>query len=397
MNKIMTMRMHKIYLDYHSTTPTDSRVIEVMKPFFSEEFGNPHSGNHAFGWTANKAVEKAREQVAQLINADPDEIIFTSGATESNNLAIIGSALAIRENEKKRIIVSSIEHKCVLNAATYLKEQGFEVLILPVDKSGIVSISTLEDMIDNTTALVSIMAVNNEIGTIQPIKKIGELCRKHGVLFHTDAAQAPLFMPIDRTDTHIDLLSLSSHKLYGPKGIGALYINRNIKLKPKPLIYGGGQEQGLRSGTLPSMLCVGFGEACNIAKSEQGEYALKAKELSGELFKALEKGIPGIVLNGSRKDRHPGNVNILFPNVDADSLLGALQPIIAASTGSACTTGIPEPSHVLTAIGLNTEQAERSIRFCVGRQTTKDDIRFAESFIINKYHELIKHMLSEAV
>lgn len=392
----MKTEIQKIYLDYHSTTPVDKRVMKVMQPFFEDQFGNPHSKDHMFGWEAHKAVERARGQISDLIGADADEIIFTSGATEANNLAIIGTALAMGPKQRNKIIVSEIEHKCVLNSASYLKNHGFEILCVPVDKNGVISLIDLETLIDDKTALVSVMTVNNEIGSIQPIKEVGSLCHEYGAIFHTDAAQATLFIGLDVSEMSIDLLSLSSHKIYGPKGIGALYISRDLQNKPNPLIHGGGQEQGYRSGTLPTMLCAGFGEACVLACSERENYQTKIKELSASFYAELSQKIPEIQINGSWENRHPGNLNILFPYIDAESLIGALQPYIAASTGSACTTGIPEPSHVLKAIGLTTEQAESSIRFGVGRQTTESHITDAVDLIASAYRNL-KDELPEQV
>jgi len=388
----MKKETQKIYLDYHSTTPVDRRVMKVMQPFFEDQFGNPHSKDHMFGWEAHKAVERARSQISDLISADSDEIIFTSGATEANNLAIIGTVLSMKPKQKNKIIVSEIEHKCVLNSAAYLKKHDFEVIYLPVDENGRVLPENLESLIDDQTALVSIMAVNNEIGSIQPIEKLGAICHERGVIFHTDAAQAALFMDLDVNEMNIDLLSLSSHKIYGPKGIGALYISRDLKDRPEPIIHGGGQEQGYRSGTLPTMLCAGFGEACVLACSERENYQTRIKELSDLFYTELRQKIPAMQINGSWENRHPGNLNILFPHIDAESLLGALQPYIAASTGSACTTGIPEPSHVLKAIGLTTEQAESSIRFGIGRQTTESDITYAADLIVSAYHNLKDEM-----
>jgi cysteine desulfurase len=376
---VSTGRFEAVYLDYQATTPADLRVVEAMEPYWSHVYGNPHSANHAFGWQADTAVEVARAEIANLVGADPDEIIFTSGATEANNLAVLGIARAAPPS-RRRIIVSAIEHKCVLSAARAAAEEGFEVTTVPVKSDGIVDIDAIARVLDERVALVSVMTVNNEIGTIQPIREIGQLCRAYGATFHSDAAQALSFLEIDVNKITVDLMSFSAHKMYGPKGIGALYVRRNSNIRPKPIIHGGGQEFGLRSGTLPSPLCVGFGEACRIMRAENHGNS-QLSELRSYFLQSLLEAIPSINVNGSMSARHPGNLNIHFPGIEAEGLLNNLQPNVAASTGSACTSGQPEPSHVLRAIGLSSNEAECSIRFSLGRFTTIEEIDFAISMI----------------
>ena len=369
-----------IYMDYQATTPADLRVVKAMQPYWSTVYGNPHSADHAFGWDADAAVEAARTHIAALIGADPDEIVFTSGATEANNLAVLGIARA-SPPERRRIVVSAIEHKCVLAAARAAAEEDFDIITAPVGANGIVDLNALAKLIDSRVALVSVMAVNNEIGTVQPSRDIAALCAAAGAVFHTDAAQALSVLPIDVGTLGADLMSLSAHKAYGPKGIGALYVRRNLHVRPKPIIYGGGQEGGLRSGTLPTPLCVGFGEACRILVNEREEDAERIRMLRDRFLAELLKTVPRLKLNGDQASRHPGNLNLLFPSIDASLLLQNLHPNVAASTGSACTSGQPEPSHVLRAIGLLAEDADASIRFSVGRFTTKDDVDRAASHV----------------
>ena len=382
------MRISKtIYLDHQATTPIDRRVSEQMRPYLSESFGNPHSADHILGWKSSQAVEQAATQIAGLSGADPDEIIFTSGATEANNMALLGLARRIRPgNKRRRFILSEIEHKCVLAAGRVISDQlGFRVEHLPVDKKGRVLLASLEDTLEDDVLAVSIMAVNNEIGTIQDIQKISELVRKVGAIFHCDAAQAPVSMDMRGIAGYVDLLSLSAHKMYGPKGIGALYIRRELQDRLEPLIYGGGQQNGLRSGTVPTALCVGMGAAAELLSS--GEARQKRAILCQRRDRFLEKlaGLPwSIRLNGpTGESRHPGNANICFEGFFAQDILQVLQPHLAASTGSACTSGIPEPSHVLKAIGLSPEDAEASIRFSLGFDTTEADIDDAVNLIDN--------------
>lgn len=350
-------------------------------PYMTDVYGNPHSSEHAFGWEANKAIERAKTQVASFINALDDEIIFTSGATESNNLAIIGTAYAALQSSKKRtILVSAIEHKCVLGAARFTEKLGFNVKKIPVQRDGQINLDALTKMIDNDTLLVSVMATNNEIGVNEPLTVIGDMCKNNDVIFHVDAAQGA-FANIDVIDTQADLMSLSGHKVYGPKGIGALYISQQSNIKPQPIIYGGGQQDGFRSGTLCPFLVAGIGAAFDIMKKEKDEEANHDRKLRTILLDGLKDIFPSLVLNGSLENRHPGNLNVTLPNVDARQFIFNLQPAIAFSTGSACTSGITEPSHVLRAIGLTTAEADASFRMTIGRFTTEDDVSFVLSNI----------------
>jgi cysteine desulfurase len=374
----------QIYMDYQATTPTDRRVVAAMQPYWSEIYGNPHSADHAFGWSADSAVEAARRQIAELIAADPDEIVFTSGATEANNLAILGIARA-SSADRRRIIVSAIEHKCVLAAARAAVEEGFEVVTAPVNADGLVDVAVLADLIDPRVALVSIMMVNNEIGSVQPLTEIAALCAAVGAIFHSDAAQALSVLPIDVTALGVDLMSLSAHKAYGPKGIGALYVRRGLAVRPKPIIHGGGQEEGLRAGTLPTPLCVGFGEACHILVDERGPDAARIGKLRDRLLAKFRATVPDLEVNGTLADRHPGNLNVRCPAVDASVLLQNLHPHVAASTGSACTSGQPEPSHVLRALGLSAKEANASIRLSIGRFTTDGDVDRAVEYLGDAY------------
>lgn len=364
-----------IYLDYQATTPCDPRVVEVMLPYFTEKFGNPHSRNHVYGWEAEEAVEKAREQVAALIGADAKEVIFTSGATESNNLAIKGVA-HFYKGKKNHIITVVTEHKCVLDTCRHLEQEGFEVTYLPVQKSGLVDLEELAAAITDKTVLVSVMAVNNEIGVIQPLKEIGELCRSRGVFFHTDAAQAAGKIPLDVNAMKIDLMSISGHKLYGPKGIGVLYVRRKPRVRLQALINGGGQERGMRSGTLPTPLCVGLGEACAIAQKEMGKENERLKGLQERLLKGLQERLPEIFVNGDLDNRIPGNLNISFAFVEGEGLMMGIKDL-SVSSGSACTSASLEPSYVLRALGLEDELAHTSLRLGIGRFTTEQEIDYA--------------------
>jgi cysteine desulfurase len=376
-----------IYMDYQATTPADPRVVEAMKPYWSTMYGNPHSADHAFGWSADAAVDTARGHIAALIGADPDEIVFTSGATEANNLAVLGMARA-SPITRKRIVVSAIEHKCVLAAARAAADEGFEVLAVPVGSDGVVDPRAIAGVLDDSVALVSVMAVNNEIGTVQPLSEIAALCTAVGAVFHTDAAQALNALPMDVAGLGVDLMSLSAHKAYGPKGVGALFVRRGLRVRPKPIIHGGGQEGGLRSGTLPTPLCVGFGEACRILASERADDIKRIRVLQGRFLGKLLKTVPELRMNGDQTYRHPGNMNLLFPSIDASLLLQHLHPNVAASTGSACTSGQPEPSHVLRAIGLSSKDANASIRFGIGRFTTEDDVDEATRHVSHAYQAL---------
>jgi len=365
-----------IYLDMQATTPVDPRVLDAMMPYYSELYGNPHSRTHKYGWETQDAVEHARQQVAEIISADPKEIIFTSGATESNNAAIKGVSRFYKET-KKHILTTSIEHKCVLDSCRVLEaNEGFEVTYLPVQTNGIIDLKEFEAAIRPDTVMASVMAVNNEIGVIQPLEEIGKICRKHKIFFHTDAAQAVGKIPIDVNQMNIDLLSLSGHKIYGPKGVGALYVRRKPRVRCVPVISGGGQERGLRSGTLPTPLVVGLGKACEVAKEEMARDAAWVEYLFWRLYKGIKERVQHIVLNGDIKQRYHGNLNISFAYVEGESLLMALKEI-ACSSGSACTSASLEPSYVLRALGVKEDMAHTSLRFGIGRFTTEKEIDHA--------------------
>ena len=385
--RVRTTLPRTIYADYQATTPVDPRVSEEMAPYWSEGFGNPHSNDHVIGWKAAGAVRKAASSVAGLIGADPDEVVFTSGATEANNLALLGLSRRA-PSHRRRILVSAIEHKCVLAAARSLAErEGFSVETVPVDEEGFVNLNALEDMVDEKVFVVSVMAVNNEIGTIQDIEGISKVLLPHSILFHCDAAQAPSAMDMTSLASHTDLISLSGHKVYGPKGIGALYIRRDLQDRIEPIIYGGGQQEGLRSGTVPTPLCVGMAAAVEIAGSHEGSQ--ERQRIAGQrdaFVSALQESFSLLGTNGpAGQHRHPGNANLRFDGLVAQDILGSLQPQLAASTGAACTSGIPEPSHVLRAIGLSVAEAESSIRFSFGRFTEDAEVKEAT------------HLVSEAI
>jgi cysteine desulfurase len=376
-----------IYLDYQATTPLDPRVFEAMRPYFLEKFGNPHSRSHAYGWEAEEGNEKAREQVAALINANPKEIIFTSGATESNNLAIKGVA-HFYGDKKKHIITAVTEHKCVLDTCRHLEvEEGFKVTYLPVKPNGLIDLEELKKAITENTSLVSIMAVNNEIGVIQPIKEIGKICRERGVFFHTDAAQAFGKIPLDVEEMNIDLMSISGHKIYGPKGIGALYVRRRPRVRLQPIINGGGQERGFRSGTLATPLIVGLGEAAAIAQSEMKQENERLRRLSEKFYNAITKSIPEVYLNGDKERRIPGNLNLSFAYVEGESMIMAIRDL-AVSSGSACTSASLEPSYVLRALGVSEDMAHTSIRFGFGRFTTEAEVDYAIEVVKNNVQRL---------
>ncbi|GLB34785.1 putative beta-eliminating lyase [Lyophyllum shimeji] len=375
-----------IYLDMQATTPVDPRVLDAMLPYLTDQYGNPHSRTHAYGWEAEQAVEGARKHVADLIGADTKDIVFTSGATETNNMAIKGIARFHKE-KKRHIITTQTEHKCVLDSCRKLGEEGFEITYLPVQKDGIVALDVLENAIRPDTSLVSIMAVNNETGVIQPIKEIGALLRKHrGVYFHTDAAQAVGKIPLDVNEMNIDLMSISGHKLYGPKGVGAAYVRRRPRVRLEPILSGGGQERGLRSGTLPTALVVGIGEAARIAKQEMNRDHARIQELSNRLIQSITSQVEHVVRNGD-PDGYPGCVNLSFSYVEGESLLMALKDI-ALSSGSACTSASLEPSYVLRALGAAEDMAHSSLRFGIGRFTTEAEIDFVVSHIIRTVHRL---------
>ncbi len=364
-----------VYLDYQATTPTDPRVVEAMAPFFGDKFGNPHSRNHFYGWEAEEAVEQARRQIADLIGAEEREIVFTSGATESNNLAIKGVTLFHKDN-KNHIVTVATEHKCVLEACAAMEREGFEVTVLPVDADGLIDLDQLRDAVTDNTVLVSVMAVNNEIGVIQPVAEIGAICRDEGAFFHTDAAQAVGKIPLDVEAMTIDLMSISGHKVYGPMGIGVLYVRRRPRVRLEAMISGGGQERGMRSGTLPTPLCVGLGEAAAIAAREMADEAERLGGLRGRFLDAVMAAVPDTAVNGSMDSRIPGNLNFSFAGVQAEDLMAALKDL-AISSGSACTSASVEPSYVLKALGLSDEMAHASIRIGFGRFTTGEEVDFA--------------------
>jgi len=380
-----------LYLDYQATTPTDPRVADAMIPFFHQTFGNPHSSGHGFGHDAAAAVEDARRHVAELIGASDKEIIFTSGATEANNLAIKGLAEFIK-GRKHHIITCVTEHKCVLESCRRLQSSGFEITVLPVQSNGLIDIDLLSGSIRDDTALVTIMAVNNEIGVIQPLAEIGAICRRHGVIFHTDAAQAAGKIPLDVETMQIDLMSLSAHKMYGPKGIGALFVRRRPRVRLMPLIDGGGQERGLRSGTLPTPLCVGFGEACRIAGAEMMDESARLKSLRDRLLDGLKRAIDDVVLNGDAEHRIGGNLNVCCPLLQGYDLVEEIGDV-ALSSGSACSSAHIEPSYVLRALGLDDTQARSSFRIGLGRYTTAEDVDFAVQRISQEVHRIhARHM-----
>lgn len=374
------------YLDLQATTPLDPRVLDAMMPSLTHAYGNPHSTTHEHGWDAGAAIEKAREQVANLIHASPKEIIFTSGATESNN-AILKGVAHFSKSKKRHIVTTQIEHKCVLDSCRILEMEGFEVTYLPVQSNGIIDLKMLEDAIRSDTALVSVMAVNNEIGVLQPMEQIGTICRKHKVFFHTDAAQMLGKLPIDVDAMKIDVMSLSSHKIYGPKGIGAMYVRRRPRVRLEPIMSGGGQERGLRSGTLATSLCTGFGKACELAGAEMENDHRWIKHLSDRLYQGITSRIPDVILNGDLKQRYPGNLNFSFSYVEGESLLMALKNI-AVSSGSACTSASLEPSYVLRAIGVGEELAHTSLRFGLGRFTTEEEVDFALEMCVTHVNRL---------
>ena len=370
-----------VYLDAQATTPMDPRVLDAMLPFMTGLYGNPHSRTHAYGWETEKATDDAREYVADLIGADPKEIIFTSGATESNNMSIKGIA-RFYASKKKHIITTQTEHKCVLDSCRVLQDEGFDVTYLPVQTNGLISLQALEEAMRPDTGLVSIMSVNNEIGVIQPIKEIGALCRSKKIFFHTDAAQAVGKIAMDVNEMNIDLMSISGHKIYGPKGIGACYVRRRPRVRLEPIINGGGQERGLRSGTLAPPLIVGIGEACRIAKAEREYDHKRISELSKQLLDGL-LSIPHTFQNGDPVSHYPGCVNVSFAYIEGESLLMALKDV-ALSSGSACTSASLEPSYVLRALGADDDMAHSSIRFGIGRFTTEAEIDFVVQLVKSK-------------
>lgn len=361
-----------IYLDAQATSQVDPRVLDKMLPFWTHRHGNPHSRTHMYGWESEEAVEDARQHVATLIGADPREVTFTSGATESNNTVIKGIARFYKP-KKNHIITTQTEHKCVLDSCRALSQEGFEITYLPVDKDGLVDIKAFEAAIRPETVLASVMMVNNEIGVIQPIKEMAAIAKKKGVFFHTDAAQAVGKIPIDVASMGIDAMSISGHKLYGPKGVGAMYLRRRPRVRIEPLMSGGGQERGLRSGTVPAPLAVGMGEACRVAKEEMEADTRHISRLANKLITGLQSQLQHVIVNGSLEKRYPGCVNLSFAYVEGESLLMALKEV-AVSSGSACTSASLEPSYVLRALGIEEDMAHTSIRFGIGRFTTDEEI-----------------------
>ena len=374
-----------VYLDYSATTPVDPRVAEKMIPYLTEFFGNAASRSHAFGWKAEHAVEEARGHVAALINADPKEIVWTSGATEGNNLAIKGAA-NFYKTKGKHLITQKTEHKAVLDTFRELERQGFEATYLEVDSNGLISIEKLKAAIRPDTILVSIMMVNNEIGVIQPVWEIGELCRSKGIIFHCDAVQGGGRLEIDVQKFKVDLLTITAHKMYGPKGIGALYVRRKPRVRIEAQIHGGGHERGFRSGTLPTHQIVGFGEAARLAKAEMASEGERIRALRDRLLKGIQ-GVDEAYVNGHLEHRIPHNLNVSFNFVEGESLIMAVKDL-AVSSGSACTSASLEPSYVLRALGRSDELAHSSIRFTLGRFTTEEEIDFAIDLIKRKVAKL---------
>jgi len=379
-----------IYFDHHATTPVDERVVEEMQPYFTEQFGNPASDDHLFGAESKQGVEYAREQIAEAIGCRKEEIIFTSGATESDNLAVRGVAeYAQKHNKGSHIITSAIEHEAVLEVCDSLEKDGFDVTYLPVDDVGRVDPADVEDAIRDDTVLVSVMAANNEIGTIQPVAEIGELAKENQVFFHTDAVQAVGYVPIDVQEMGIDLMSISSHKIYGPKGVGALYVRRRRpKVKLEPLIHGGGHERGWRSGTLNVPAIVGFGKAMQLAERERETRVDYANALTSYMWDRISDDLDDVVLNGDPDCRLPNNLNVSFLGVENKALVKNLQPDIAVSAGSACTTEKVEASHVLQAVGGDEDRWHSAIRFGLGKDNTQEEAEYAVDKVVSAVKRL---------
>jgi cysteine desulfurase len=376
-----------IYLDNHATTPTDPRVLEEMLPYFGEKFGNAASHNHSFGWAAEEAVETARARIAKLIGASSNEIIFTSGATESDNLAIKGVAEKYRE-KGTHIVTVVTEHKAVLDSCRRLERNGYQVTYLPVQKDGLIDLEDLRHALDDKTILVTIMAANNEIGVLQPIGEIGRLCHERGVMFHTDAAQAIAKMPMDVNKQNIDVMSISAHKMYGPKGVGALYARgNNPAVEIAPIIDGGGHEHGMRSGTLNVPGIVGLGKACAIASEEMPKEACHLAGMRNRLRDKIMERLDGVYVNGSMEQRLPGNLNISFAHVDGESLLTGIDDV-AVSSGAACASAGQEPSYVLKALGISDDLAQSSLRFGLGRFTSEAEIDYVADRVVETVQQL---------
>ncbi|CAL8351247.1 cysteine desulfurase [Gadus morhua] len=378
--------LRPLYMDFQATTPMDPRVLDAMLPYQVNYYGNPHSRTHAYGWESERAMEVAREQVANLIGADPREIVFTSGATESNNMSIKGVARFYKA-KKRHVITTQTEHKCVLDSCRVLEAEGFSVSYLPVKANGLVDLELLEASFRPDTSIVSIMTINNEIGVKQPIREIGGMCRARGVFFHTDAAQAVGKIPLNVTKDNIDLMSISAHKIYGPKGVGALYVRRRPRVRLEALQSGGGQERGLRSGTVPTPLAVGMGAACLVAQEEMEYDHQRVTMLSNRLINKLTSELADVILNGDPKERYAGCVNLSFAYVEGESLLMALKDV-ALSSGSACTSASLEPSYVLRAIGADEDLAHSSIRFGIGRFTTAEEVDYTAEKCLHQVRRL---------
>ena len=380
-----------IYLDNHATTRCDPRVVDAMLPYFSEVFGNAASTSHRFGWDAKDAVDRSREQIAVLLNADPRSVVFTSGATEASNLAVKGIIQPLLRSSSAKpphIITNEVEHRATLDPIKKLQRTGADVAILPVDQFGQVSPQQVADALHDETSLVSIMLANNEIGTINPIPEIADVCAARNVPFHCDAVQAAGRIPVDIEELGADLVSISSHKFYGPKGVGALIVKRgNRRARPEALFDGGGHENGLRSGTLPVPLIVGFGRACELIHESRIEDAARIQNLRDELWTQLSIRLGGLHLNGHPTERLPGNLNVGFEGIDGDVLMNSLKEI-AVSSGSACTSAEPEPSHVLRAIGRSDELTRASLRFGIGRFNTREEIDFAADYVVSTVNRL---------
>ena len=362
-----------VYLDHHATTPVDARVLDVMLPYFSEVFGNPASRNHRYGWTADDGVQQARGQVASLLGAKAKEIVFTSGATEADNLAILGSARE-RKTQGRHLVTTQIEHKAVLDACAVLEQEGFEVTYLAPASDGRIHADQVRDALRNDTVLVSCMWINNEIGSVQPIAEIGAICRARNILFHVDAVQGLSLLPFDVESMNVDLVSLTAHKMYGPKGVGALYIRRRPPVRLSPLSFGGGQERGMRAGTLNVPGIVGFGAACKIAQEQVQQEGPRLCALRDFFWSELQRRIGDVHLHGSLETRHPGNLSVAFAHCDAESIMLASHDVMAVSAGSACSSSNAAPSHVLRALGVSNDVARATIRFGLGRSTTHEDI-----------------------
>jgi len=383
----MTGAPTAIYLDHQATTPVDPRVLDAMLPWFSETFGNAHSEQHVWGRQAADAVDMAREQVARLIGAESREIVFTSGATESNNLAIKGATrFALRHGRGRHIVTLASEHKCVLEACSAMEDEGAEVTVLSVDVDGLADVQAISEAIRDDTVLVTVMAVNNEIGVVQPLTEVGALCCERGVLFHTDAAQATGKIALDVDAMKIDLLSISGHKVYAPKGIGALYVRRRPRARLLAEISGGGQERGMRSGTLPVPLVVALGEAADVAAEGLALEGEKLAALRARMLTRLQDSLDGVFVNGSMEHRVPGNLNVGFNGVNAETLMADL-PELAISTGSACTSASVEPSYVLKALGISDADAGASVRIGFGRFTTENEVDVAAEMIVRAVQE----------